>query len=337
MITPLIILSTLGLFFGLTLSISAKKLHVREDPAVEKVDAVLPQTNCGACGYAGCAQFAKAVVSGEAPVTGCIAGGNDVAQAVAEIVGVTAQEMEEYKAVVQCKGGKDRSVERAVYDGLPDCNAAELVAHGSKECLYGCFGLGSCVKACEFEAITITDTGIAYIDPDKCTGCEACVSTCPRSIIMMMPKSRNIFIACNNKDRGGRVKKYCSVGCTACTLCVKAVEIPGSAVMKDNLPRLDYTTEENFLTSAYKCPSNCFSDHIQSRPKANISTACIGCGECVRICPVKGAITGTDQERHIVHKTKCIGCGRCIKVCPVDAISMWGSVGIRQNRSIRGR
>ncbi|MGM0461183.1 MAG: RnfABCDGE type electron transport complex subunit B [Fibrobacterota bacterium] len=331
MVVPILILTGTGLFFGVILSISAKKFKVSGNPQVQKVEGVLPQTNCGACGYPGCAQFAAAVVRGEASVSGCIAGGSATADKVAEIMGVDAGEIEEYTAIVKCKGGRKEARERAQYDGLTDCNAAELVSRGSKECLYGCFGLGSCVKACNYDAITITDNGIAKVDPEKCTGCKACVPACPRNIIEMMPRSRNIFIACNNHDRGAKVKKYCSVGCTACTLCVKAAEVEGAIYMKDNLPVLDYNSEENFLTSAYKCPSNCFSDHLKGRPKANINTKCIGCGKCIEACPVKGAIEGEPEERHRVNKSRCIGCGRCIKVCPVDAIAIWGSVGITRN------
>ncbi|MGM0444336.1 MAG: RnfABCDGE type electron transport complex subunit B [Fibrobacterota bacterium] len=327
MISQIMIVGSVGLFFGFLLSLSAKLFHVTEDKTVQAVDDVLPQTNCGACGYPGCMQFAKAVVAGEASVSGCVAGGAETAEKVAAVMGVDADDVEEYTAVVKCKGGLKEARNRAVYDGLADCNAAELVSHGSKECLYGCFGLGSCVAACNFDAIHINDNGVAEVDPKKCTGCKACVAACPRNIIEMIPSSRNIFIACNNHDRGAKVKKYCSVGCTACTLCVKAAEVDGSIWMENNLPVMDYTSQENFLASAYKCPSNCFSDHIKSRPKANINTKCTGCGKCVDVCPVKGTITGEAGKRHVVDKTKCIGCGRCIQVCPEKAITMWGSVG----------
>ena len=95
--------------------------------------------------------------------------------------------------------------------------------------------------------------------------------------------------------------------------------------MENNLPVLDYAIHENFVTAAYKCPSNCFTDLVKIRPKANIDTKCDGCGECVTVCPVKGAITGENGQRHVIDKDKCIGCGNCLNKCNPHAISLWGS------------
>jgi MinD superfamily P-loop ATPase len=97
--------------------------------------------------------------------------------------------------------------------------------------------------------------------------------------------------------------------------------------MVNNLPVLDYSKEENFIPAANKCPSNCFIDLVKARPKANIDTKCDGCGQCIPVCPVKGAIVGESGQRHSIDKTKCIGCGICLDVCPVHAISLWGGLG----------
>jgi len=323
---PVIIVGSVGLFFGIFLGIASKKLHVYVDPRVAQIQELLPGANCSGCAYPGCGAFAKAVVEGKADPTGCIPGGRKIASKIAEIMGVDAAFAEAKMAVVHCKGGTREAKERAVYDGITDCHAAVLTGNASKVCSDGCLGLGSCVRACPFNALRINDNHVAVVDPAKCTGCGNCVSACPRSLIELIPKVHKIFIACNNHERGGKVKKYCSVGCTACTLCVKATP-SGAIEMKNNLPVLDYTKAENFISAAYKCPSHCFVDLVKARPKANIDTKCDGCGLCLPVCPVKGAIVGEKGERHSIDKTKCIGCGICLDVCPLHAISLWGGLG----------
>jgi RnfABCDGE-type electron transport complex B subunit len=320
---PILIVGSVGLFFGIGLAIASKKLQVYTNPRIEQVLAVLPGINCGACGYAGCSGFAKAVVEEKATPSGCIPGGHKTAHAVADILGVTAGVYEQKMAVVHCNGGSDKAIERACYAGIEDCHAATLIGNGSKVCQDGCLGLGSCVRVCPFDAITITKEKIAIVDSEKCTGCGQCIKVCPRKIISLIPRVHKIFLACSNHDRGAKVKKYCSVGCTACTLCIKATP-SGAISMENNLPVLDYSKEENFIPAAFRCPSHCFSDLVKIRSKANIDTKCNGCGACILVCPVNGVISGKKDERHVIDKDKCIGCGICLNSCPVHAISLWG-------------
>lgn len=336
MTLPILIVTFVGLFFGIALSIASKVFHVHIDKRIKEVEELLPAANCGACGYAGCAAFADALIKGEANPAGCLPGGAEVTQNIADFLGVHAESSEEMVAAVHCKGGVKEAEERAQYDGIHDCHAAELVGRGSKSCLDGCLGLSSCVTVCEFDAIHINDNGVAEVDPVKCTGCTACVAACPRILIDMIPKTQKIFLACNNKDRGAKVKKYCSVGCTACTLCVKAATHENAIEMKNNIPVLKYDTAENFVASAYKCPSNCFTDQIPNRPVANINSKCTGCGDCVPVCPVKNTITGEQGERFTIDKDKCIGCGICLASCEVNAISLWGSIGYSEKERRSG-
>ncbi|MBD3320151.1 MAG: 4Fe-4S dicluster domain-containing protein, partial [Chitinivibrionales bacterium] len=175
------------------------------------------------------------------------------------------------------------------------------------------------------------DNRVAVVKSEKCTGCGKCVTACPRNIIELVPRIHKIYLGCNNHDRGAKVKKYCSVGCTACTLCVKATP-SGAIKMADNLPRMDYSQNENFVHDANKCPQKCFVDLVRARPKVNIGPQCDGCGECITVCPVKGAITGEKGERHVVNKEKCIGCGLCLHSCHVHAISLWGGLGYSKSR-----
>lgn len=323
LLVPVIIVGSIGLFFGIGLAIASKKLYVHINPRIEQILGVLPGANCGACGYPGCSGFAKAVVDGKANIGGCIPGGSKTAHGIADIMELTAGLTDPQMAVVHCNGAHGKALDRAHYAGVEDCHAAILVGNGSKICLDGCLGLGSCVRVCPFNALKITNDGIALVDADKCTGCGKCIKVCPRKIISLIPKVHKIFLACSNHDRGAKVKKYCSVGCTACTLCIKATP-SGAISMENNLPVLDYTKEENFIPAAHKCPSHCFMDLVKVRSKANIDTKCNGCGACVSVCPVSGAITGTVDQRHIIDKEKCIGCGICLNSCPVHAISLWG-------------
>lgn len=321
-----LVVGGVGLFFGVGLGIASKKLHVGVDPRINDVADALPNANCGACGCPGCSAFAGAVVEGTADPAGCVPGGPKVVHQIAEIMGVEASVADPVMAVVHCKGGAAEAKNKAVYEGIQDCHAAVIVANGSKVCAYGCLGLGSCVRACPFNAIHINENGVAAVSPDDCTGCGKCVAACPRNIIDLIPRVHRIYLACSNNERGAKVKKYCTVGCTACTLCVKATP-SGAIAMGDNLPVLDYTRDENFVAAAYKCPSKCFVDLVRVRPKANIDTKCDGCGECVTACPVKGAITGEKGERHTISKNKCIGCGTCLDKCHIHAISLWGGLG----------
>ena len=86
-------MTALGFLFSSGLVLAYKKLRVEEDPKIEKVSEALPQANCGACGFSGCRAFAEAVVKGEAETNGCPVGGSEVAQDLAEILGVKAKEV----------------------------------------------------------------------------------------------------------------------------------------------------------------------------------------------------------------------------------------------------
>ncbi len=331
--TPIIIVTGVGAFFGVILGIASKKFAVHVDPRIEAIDETLPGANCGACGYPGCSAFAKAVAEGKADPTGCIVGGTNTADKIASIMNIEVSQQESYMAVVHCKGGNKETSDRAFYEGIQDCHAAVLTGNGPKECQYGCLGLGSCVRACPFDAIHINNNGVAEVIADKCTGCGKCVTACPRHIIELIPRHGKIFLGCSNHERGAKVKKYCSVGCTACTLCTKAVR-DDAIIMKENSPFLDYSKDENFVAAKHKCPQHCFVDLAKARPRANIDTTCDGCGKCVEVCPVKDAITGEQGSRHMVNKQKCIGCGLCLSVCPRHAISF---MGVGANKRDYGR
>jgi len=323
---PLMITGGIGLFFAVGLGIASKTLQVFIDPKITRIQGVLPGANCGACGYPGCSAFAKSVAEGKAQPNSCIPGGDKTAVNIADILGVTASKNEPMMAVVHCRGGKNEAKDRSIYNGIMDCHAATITGNGSKVCPDGCLGLGCCVKACLFDAISINENNVAVVDHEKCCGCGKCVSACPRKVISLIPQVHKVYLACSNHDKGGRVRRYCSVGCAACTICVKATQ-SGAITMENNLPHLDYTTDEIFIIAHAKCPTRCYVDLAKMRPKANIDTKCTGCGECASVCPLKNVIKGKEGERHVIDKDKCIGCGNCLNICPVRAVALWGGLG----------
>lgn len=229
----------LGLLFAAGLAIADKKLRVEEDPKIAKVNDALPGVNCGACGYAGCNDFAVNVVEGNADVTGCPVGGSDTARDVAMIMGVEAGSTTKMLPIILCKGGNSEAVNKMVkYYGPLSCSAMDIVSGGEKHCMYGCLGAGDCVEACPFDAMIMNHDGIPEVVPELCTSCGICVKSCPRDIIEMHPIDRDVFVFCKNQDDAKTAKEVCNVACVACGICAKksdgAIEIINNVgVIKD--------------------------------------------------------------------------------------------------------
>ena len=315
------------IFMGAVFGVVAGFVQRRYYSRLDRIDYALPSGDCGVCGFPRCIDYAEAMAEGKADPCACIPGGPQTAHTIADIWEIEATPGETAIAAVHCKGGVEQTSNRAVYEGIPDCQAALLIENGVKSCTEGCIGFGTCVRACPFGALSINENGIAVVDRHRCIGCGACIGVCPRDLISLIPEVHKIFLACNNHDEGRMVSSYCSVGCTACGACV-AITPSGAVAMRDRLPHLDYRVPgENFIAAAWSCPPRCFTDLVKARPRANIDTACNGCGECLAICPVPGAVTGTHGKRHVIRKELCIGCGRCLAVCDTHAISLWGSLG----------
>ena len=259
-LSSIIALGGLGLLFGVGLAYAAKKFAVKVDPRVEEIVEILPGANCGACGQPGCSAYAEAVVAGQTPPNKCSPGGQEVAEKISQILGLTGVEAEEPKvAVVQCQGGKAEAKEKFIYEGIQDCSAAELVGGGHKACEYGCLGLGSCVKACPFDAMYMSDNGLPVVIEDKCTGCNVCVVTCPRDIMALIPRSQKVFLGCVSQDKLKAVKSVCSVGCFACKICTTPKVTPSGAIkMEGNLPVIQDIHSEELFAAVAKCPSKSY-------------------------------------------------------------------------------
>jgi electron transport complex protein RnfB len=227
------VFTVVGSFFGVALAAAARRFHVPVDPVIEVVRDSLPSANCGACGFAGCQTYAEKVVGDPDVAPGlCTPGGKDVAISIGELTGKAVGEIKEEVAMLRCAGIKSVAVEQATYDGIRSCAAASLAFGGPKACKYGCLGLGDCIKACAFDAITPTDNGVVAIDPAKCTGCGLCVAACPKETIEMHTRAHRVLLACTTRDKAKNVKSVCMVGCTQCLQCIR--KCPAKAIDFDD-------------------------------------------------------------------------------------------------------
>ncbi len=238
---PLLVLCGLGASIGLLLALADKKLAVETNPLIDEVNAILPAGNCANCGYAGCGQYAQAVVENpDVRPDLCAPGGNECAQKIAALTGKKAAEIKPVKAIARCSGCPEvNCTTKYIYQGLNDCVAASHLFAGEKGCEFGCLGLGNCVRACPFGAIVIGELNVPEVIEDKCVGCGLCVTACPRSIMTIVPDLAVSVIRCQNREKGGQTKKVCNVGCLGCRLCVKACP-HGAMKVVDNLCEIDY-------------------------------------------------------------------------------------------------
>ncbi len=255
---PVATISGLGLVFGVGLGFAAKKFAVEIDEKEEHVLEMLPGANCGGCGYAGCAAFAKAVVEGKMKPNACFVNNDESTQAIADYLGTTVEMLEKKRAKVACQGTNENAGEKNEYYGILDCRDAALIpGGGSKSCSYGCLGLGSCVKVCVFGAMSLVD-GVAVVDPDKCTACGTCVRTCPKEIIHLIPATSTYHVNCMSQDKGKDAKANCTVACIGCGICVRNCEVK-AITMTNKVALID-------------------------------NNICVDCGVCQQKCPT-GAIT----------------------------------------------
>lgn len=250
---PVIILTGLAAIFAVVIVFVNKKLAVQEDPKVEEVLHLLPGANCGVCGKAGCADFARALADGKAEINACNSCPAANKCKICDILGTSAQIGGQTIVVCACSGG-NACQDKYEYQGYGDCASIELIAGGRKACPVGCIGEGRCARLCPYDAITIKN-GVSVVDQSKCVQCGICITNCPKKIMKRLPASARIYIACSSCETGREVRAVCKNGCIACGLCAKVC--PSAAiVMHNNLPIIDYTK-------------------------------CTACGECVQKCPTK--------------------------------------------------
>ena len=267
-IYAIVVLGALGALFGLILSVASKIFEVKKDPREEAILSHLAGANCGGCGYPGCAGCAAAILAGNAPVNACAPAGPDNAAAIAEIMGMAAPSGERQVAFVRCNGG-EAAKKRFEYVGVHDCLSATKVAAGPLECAFGCLGFGSCVSACQFGAMSIGPNGAAIVNPDKCTNCGACMKACPRKLIVPVPASKKVHVACANQDKGKAAMSVCGNSCIGCGLCQKECKKDAIHVV-NGVAVIDYDK-------------------------------CVGCKLCTKVCPRDAILpkaTAEEKEKY---------------------------------------
>ncbi len=247
-----LVLAGIGLVASGMLVVASKLMYVPTDERAARVREALPGANCGACGFAGCDDYAAAVAAGKAETNLCVPGADKAAAEVAAVMGKEALDVVEMTAVVACRGCSDKAP-KFEYDGIRSCTAANMMHAGPVRCSYGCEGFGDCAAACPFDAICVND-GVARVDPRLCRGCGKCVAACPKKLITLVPQAKISAVRCRNLDKGAVTRKVCSNGCIGCMKCQKVCE--HDAV------------------------------HVENNCAVIDPEKCIQCGKCAEECPV---------------------------------------------------
>ena len=248
----------MGILLGLGIGLTARAFEVEQDPRIELVIDALPGANCGGCGLAGCADLAKAIVAGKETVAKCPVCTSEGALKIAEILGTEiVQNTVRNVAVVLCGGDNKNAKLEARYNGVNDCKSAVLVSSGAKGCKYGCLGLGTCARVCPFNAIEMTDNGLAVVHPELCVSCGKCINACPKKLIKLVPEAVKIHVFCSSPEKGPAKMKVCKVACIGCRKCVKNAE-------ENQMSMIGFLAQVNYdmppppeLADASGCPTKC--------------------------------------------------------------------------------
>ncbi len=256
------VLATIGLVAAAVLFAVSKKFAVVEDPRLAQVATLLPQANCGGCGYPGCSGFADACVkaadAGSLEGKLCPVGGQDVMRQVADALGMAAVASAPKVAVVRCNGTCANRPRLVEFDGAQSCRVQQMTGMGETGCAWGCLGCGDCVDKCLFGAIKMNaETGLPEVNEQLCTACGACAKACPRGIIEIRlagPKGRRMVVLCNSRDKGAVANKVCKAACIGCGKCVKTCEKFQAITVENNLAYIDATKCKLCRKCEEECP-----------------------------------------------------------------------------------
>lgn len=230
-------------------------------------------------------------------------------------------------ARLACQGGASMLKVPRQLEGVTDCVEANKIDDGA--CQYGCLGLGTCVDACKFDAMKITEDGIVEINEEKCIGCGLCAKKCPRNVITMVKREQTVYVRCNAEGKGKDKIPLCKTACIGCTICEQRCPFDAIHVI-NGLAQIDYNKCRNCGFCVEVCPSILAHSKViaDAAKEENKLVACIeeekcvGCTVCKRVCPQVNAITGARKEVHRVNPDFCVSCGACKDKCPKDAIVM---------------
>jgi Na+-translocating ferredoxin:NAD+ oxidoreductase subunit B len=263
----LVVMVGVGAVFGFILAFANKKFAMEVNPLINEVEDILPKGQCGACGFAGCAKYAEAVVEDPAVAPNlCVPGKAAVAAKVAELTGKKAEATEPHYARLKCRGTKTAAAAAYNYEGISDCAAAKLIQGGPKGCKFGCIGFGNCVQVCPFGAMHMGEDGLPIVDKEKCTGCGKCASTCPQSILELVPFTAKVSVDCSSHDKGAAARKLCTQACLGCGLCMRNCS-HGAIKIEKNLAVVDMKICQEQCEEA-TCFAKCPTKAIQGLVKA---------------------------------------------------------------------
>ncbi|GBG14119.1 electron transport complex protein RnfB [Novimethylophilus kurashikiensis] len=167
MLIALLVMAGLALALGAVLGYSSIKFKVDGDPLVDKIDAILPQTQCGQCGFPGCKPYAQAIASGEADINQCPPGGEPGVKALADLLGVEPKPLN-------------------AEHGTPKPKSVAVIDENT------CIGCTLCIQACPVDAILGAAKHMHTVIASECTGCELCVAPCPVDCISMQPIGEHV-------------------------------------------------------------------------------------------------------------------------------------------------
>lgn len=167
MLTAILVMAGIAVLLGAALGFAAIFFKVEGDPLVDNIDAILPQTQCGQCGFPGCRPYAEAIANGEADINQCPPGGEEGIRHLADLLGREFKPLDEEHGVE-----KPKSV--AVIDEQT------------------CIGCTLCIQACPVDAIVGAAKQMHTVVEADCTGCELCVAPCPVDCITMEPLQETV-------------------------------------------------------------------------------------------------------------------------------------------------
>ena len=241
--------------FAILIAVTHRKFKVWEDPRIDAVANMLPNSNCGACGQAGCRAFAELAVKGTITPAECTVMNDEAKADVAAYLGVGVGEATKRVARLLCAGGSDVASQVAEYRGYQTCKAASAIAGGGKACAWGCLGYGDCEVVCDFDAIYMNRNRLPVVIPALCTACGDCVETCPKDLFTLMPMDYKLIVQCKSLLEGDEAVAACAVACNACGRCALDAA-PGVVAMVNGLAVVDYTKNDATGPEAIaRCPT----------------------------------------------------------------------------------
>ena len=160
-------------------------------------------------------------------------------------------------AVLYCSGGRN-CADRFVYEGVATCESAAMMYGGQKSCGSGCLGFGDCVRACRKNAM-IHGNGMAgdtpAVDPKKCDGCGECIPACPKKLIALTARFKNVQVRCSSSEKSNHIKNICAKGCISCGICAKICPLK-AITAQNSIAKINFEKCNFCGLCVEKCPTD---------------------------------------------------------------------------------